>query len=323
MGHEKDVKKVIENSGSRIYDRGELCTMTIYLDEIFAVNLLMDWLILWAVSHFAQYYSRWWRLWLAAILGAVYSVAVCFPQSMWITALPVKIAWSLLMLLIAFSFVNWRNYLKFVIYFYLCAFVLGGSSMAVMYLFGQPVMQTWSGVALMTIDFELFWLAVGAGVIIASIYCLRGRLRQDLSAARQYVMASLYYDGKWVSVQLLIDSGHSLTDPLTGRSVIVAEQRRLLPLFSDAVQRLLEESAHTKAERMLELSEQPGMTGRWRIIPYQTVGQQGLLLGFRPDSITLQHNHTIKTVQNHIVALSAQPFSSDGTYQGLISLDLL
>ena len=28
--------------------------MTVYLDEIFAVNLAMDWLILWAVGNLAQ-----------------------------------------------------------------------------------------------------------------------------------------------------------------------------------------------------------------------------------------------------------------------------
>ena len=39
--------------------------MTVYLDEVFLVNLVMDWLILWAVGNFAQCHASNWRLMLA------------------------------------------------------------------------------------------------------------------------------------------------------------------------------------------------------------------------------------------------------------------
>ncbi len=295
--------------------------MTVYIDEIFIVNLLMDWLILWSVSHLTQQRERRWRLWLAALFGAIYSAAIFFPEMYWLNLPTVKIAWSLLMLLIAFSFFSWKHYLKLVTYFYLCAFVLGGASMAAMSMFGQSTRAVWSGVVLMEIDFRLFWLIAGTGIVFAAMYCLRNRLRNDLSATQQIITASMQFDGRDISLQLLVDSGHSLTDPLTGQSILVAEQSRLLPLYSDDVQALLRQFGSPEATHLLALAEQPNMTGRWRVIPYQAVGKQGILFGFRLDQISLQYSHTTKTMKNTIVALAPQKFSADDQYQGLISPD--
>ncbi len=297
--------------------------MTVYLDEVFLVNLLMDWLVLWAVSTLAQQSSPWWRFALASVFGAVYSTAIFFPAMYWMTFLPVKIAWSLLILLLAFAFINWRNYLKLAIYFYLCAFVLGGASLASMYLFGEAAVQTWSGVALVETDFKPVWLAVGAGLVVAAVYCLRGRLRQDLGASQQVINAVVQLGEKQAAFALLADSGNSLTEPLSGRSVLVVEEKKLLPLFCAETQQTLTNEKIDVTERFLALSRRPELAGRWRIIPYQAVGQQGLLLGFRPDMIHLEYNGITKPLANITVALSAQKFSADGAYQGLIPLDLL
>lgn len=297
--------------------------MTVYLDEVFAVNLIMDWLILWLAGNLAQCGAGRWRLRAAALLGAVYSVAVFFPWGVWLTLLPIKIGWSLLMLVVAYSFVNWRNYLKLVIYFYFVSFVLGGASVAAMYLFGEQSIQTWSGVALVEIDFQLFWLVIAAGMVSAAVWYLRNRLRQDLSAPQQIVTGWVQLGEQVISLQLLVDSGHSLTDPLSGKSVVVAEQRILLPLFSEAVQKILGQQLENGADILLLMAEQSNMAGRWRLIPFQTVGQQGLLLGFRPDSMILQYGTVKRTCHNIIVAMSSQQFSSHETYQGLVPPDLL
>ena len=65
------------------------------------------------------------------------------------------------------------------------------------------------------------------------------------------------------------------------------------------------------------------MAGRWRIIPYQAVGQQGLLAGFRPDYVYLQHGENEQILRDITIALAGQRFSADEAYQGLVPLDLL
>ncbi len=97
--------------------------MTVYLDEVFAVNLCMDWLILWATGTLAQSGAKRWRLGMAAFLGALYSIVIFFALG----SLPGYFACEdtllfLLMIVVAFPFVSWRNYLKNVIYLYLISF---------------------------------------------------------------------------------------------------------------------------------------------------------------------------------------------------------
>lgn len=296
--------------------------MTVYLDEVFAVNLCMDWLILWATGSFAQSCTKGWRLGMAAVLGALYSIVIFLPWGFYMAVLPVKIFCSLLMIMVAFPFVSWRNYLKNVIYLYLISFVLGGASLGVMYLFGQQFVETWNGIALVQIDFQFFWLAVAVGLVLAATFFLRQHLRRDLSTVPCIVTAQIFLGQRQVSLRLLVDTGHSLVDPLTAQPVIVAEQACLLSLFPQLFAQQLAQTDSGSAQLLLA-SEQSGAPGRWRLIPYRAVGQQGMLLGFRPDCVILQHGEEYKRYSNVLVAFSEQKFSAYETYRGLVPPELL
>lgn len=296
--------------------------MTVYLDEVFVVNLVMDWLILWAVGNLAQCHASNWRLMLAAVLGAGYSVLLLFFPEGELTMLPVKLGWSVLMLRLAYTG-SWRRHIKLLSYFYLVSFVLGGASIGTMYLFRQPVMEAWSGIVLVEMDFQLFWLAFGAGLTFLFVYILRGRLRQDIAAVQNIITARVQFQEKTVTLQLLADTGHSLTDPLTGKSILIAEHRRIIPLFSKNIQKALEDRKTISPDFLLELARESDMAGRLRIIPYQAVGQQGLLAGFRPDYVYLRYGEKEQILRDITIALVGQQFSADEAYQGLVPLDLL
>ena len=296
--------------------------MTVYLDEVFLVNLVMDWLILWAVGNFAQCHASNWRLMLAAVLGAGYSVLLLFFPEGELTMLPVKLGWSVLMLRLAYTG-SWRSHIKLLSYFYLISFARGGASLGTMYLFRRPVMAAWSGIALVEMDFQLFWLAFGAGFTFLLVYVLRSRLRQDIASVQNIVTARVQFQEKTVTLHLLADTGHSLTDPLTGKSILIAEHRRIIPLFSKNVQKTLEDRKTISPDFLLELAREPDMAGRWRIIPYQAVGQRGLLAGFRPDYVYLRYGEKEQILRDITIALVGQQFSADEAYQGLVPLDLL
>lgn len=297
--------------------------MTVYLDEVFAVNLIMDWLILWATGNLAQCEGKRWRLSVAALIGACYSIAVFFSMGKWLTMLPVKIGCSLFMLIVAFSTVSWRRFFKLLIYFYLISFLLSGASLAAFYLFGQQSIQTWNGLAMVEVDFQLFWLFVGVVFTGAAVYCVRGYVRRDITVPQKIVTCGIQLGEQVVAVQFLVDSGHCLTDPISGNSVVIVEQDILLPLFSDAIQKCLQQTDITVSDQFIVLGQQQHMAGRWRLIPYRVVGHQGLLLGFRPDAILLQDSKKQRHCKNNLVALSPQKLSASGTYQGLIPPELL
>ena len=50
--------------------------MTVYLDEVFLVNLLMDFAVLWCAAHLARFSYSWKRLIAGALCGGLYAVII-------------------------------------------------------------------------------------------------------------------------------------------------------------------------------------------------------------------------------------------------------
>ena len=297
--------------------------MTVYVDEVFAVNMIMDWLILQTAGNLAQCGRNIFRLTIASVLGAGYSIAIIICGVDFLRAFPVKIGYSVLMILIAYPFINFRQTGRLMAWFYLVSFVLGGASLAAMYLFGQPSMQTWSGVALIEIDFHLFWVVAGLGLTIVFAGLLHGRLQQDITMKRKIVTARICFNSRSVAISLLADTGHCLTDPLSGKSILIAEQDKLMPLFPITVQHLFQSYDVHGTDMFLKLSEHREMTGRWRLIPYQAVGSQDIMLGFKADSVTLLYNKEKRIYRDILVGMQRHKFSGCESFQGLVPPELL
>lgn len=76
---------------------------TVYVDSVFVLNTLMDYLLLLCTARLAGIPLRRWRYVLAAILGGAYAVAVFLPGWGFLGLLPVKIAVGVVLSVIAFG----------------------------------------------------------------------------------------------------------------------------------------------------------------------------------------------------------------------------
>ncbi len=88
------------------------------------------------------------------------------------------------------------------------------------------------------------------------------------------------YGGHMRKLHLIYDSGNLLTDPISGYAVI-AVRATLFPEVPSSVDRV----------------GRCGQIRRMRLIPYNTVGGAGLLVGFMPDSIKLMKKGTYREVE--------------------------
>ena len=75
----------------------------IYADSLFALSLVTDYLLCLATARFCRLTLRRGRYLLAALLGAVYAVAVFLPGLGWLASVPVQLAAAGLMGLAAFG----------------------------------------------------------------------------------------------------------------------------------------------------------------------------------------------------------------------------
>ena len=125
-------------------------------------------------------------------------------------------------------------------------------------------------------------------------------LRFGISQVR-YVPVELTFGDKKISITALVDTGNSLTDPVTGRSVIVIgaqAARELTGLTQEQLQKPVE-----------TVGVIPGL----RLIPYNTIGKSGaLMLAMRLKNIRIGNWKGCG-----LVAFAPECIGSSVTYQGL------
>lgn len=91
--------------------------------------------------------------------------------------------------------------------------------------------------------------------------------------------------GKTVCVTALFDSGNLLTDPRSGKNVILVSKNALSALEPDKIL--------TKEKPI--------------IIPYRSVGHEGVVLGFTADEILIDN----KKINNAVIGISEKDFSEN------------
>ena len=278
--------------------------MTVYVDAVFALNLLVDWLLLKCAVALTGAGCRRLRLWLAALVGALYAVAVLLPGCAFFGSLPGRLAAYLGMCAVAFG-VRRQALRPALWYFGVCCGFFG-LCYAVTTLTGNGV-WLFGGAAWYAVRFRD--LALLAGLCWAVVGLLLPRIGRHGPGA--LVELTLHLDGRSVPLRALRDTGNCLRDPLTGAPVLVADlstAQRLLPGLP-LRRELLEDPA---AALPLLAALRPGL--RTRLIPYRTVGSEGaLLLGFRCAYTTPRR----KKPTPILLAVSPTPVSDGGLYQAL------
>lgn len=264
----------------------------LYLDLWFALNLLCDYLLCLLTARAAGLYLKRRRYLLAALLGALYACAACFPGFSFLANPGWKLCFGVLMGYIAFG--AERSALRCILLFFAVSAAFGGALLA---------LAPGGGPLRLPIRVLLFsfLLCYAAGLLL--FRC------QSLLRSRRTCSVTIMQQGREVSFHALIDTGNSLRDPLSGARVLVATP--------DALRGILRENTALFRDldpiRLQELSAQmPVLGGRLRLLPYSAVGGGGLLPVFRPDRLLIDGSER----EGVLVALS--PYAGGNGFDAII-----
>lgn len=280
----------------------------IYIDTLFLLNAIIDYLLLLSAARLAGEPLRRLRFALGAVLGGLYAVALFLPGLGFLSRPLCRLASALLMLLIAYG--GSRRLLRQGLLFLLLTCALGGGVVAIG-LLGQGGLTLGNGVFYSSLDLKTVLLS--AAVCYGVLTVVFRRLAAHTSLSGELVEVHLYLAGRKLELTALVDTGNTLTDPVSGQPVMVAEGERLRDLFP---------SGHRPGAADL-LDPAGGMArlgtgewqGRFRLLPYRSVGtDRGLLLAVRVDEAICGGCRQGPM----LVALSPTPVSDGGGYGALI-----
>lgn len=298
--------------------------VTIYVDDVFLVNLLMDGVLLWATGRLGHLGYTRRSLLGGALCGAVYAVLILLPFGQYLAGFLGKAACSVLMVEVTFHPKNFKAFGKALAYCYGVAFAMGGAVMAAMYLFGERFIQTLGGIAMVLVDFKLVWLAFGILAALVLVGVLQRPLRHDLLAAPWVVTVEVGFAGARTSIRALMDTGNSLNDPVSHRPVILVEYGEIKTLLPPEVAALYRREDTPAIDELILAAQGTELERRMRVIPYHSVGREkGMLLGFRPDWVVVRDGGMVYEQGEAIIAIHNKLLSPYGTYQGLAHPDLL
>lgn len=283
---------------------------TIYVDTLFLLNAIIDYLLLLCSARLAGEPLCRWRFALGAALGGAYAVALFLPGMGFLYHPLCRLAAAVLMVLAAFS--QSRRLLRQVLIFFALSCAFGGGVLAVG-LLGGTALSLGGGVYYSPIDLKMVLVsAAGCYALLSLLFRRWGR--HSLQRGELEPVSLRFFD-KEITLTALRDTGNTLTDPVSGRPVLVAEGARLLELFPTGLGPEPGDAADP-AGAMERLSVR--WPGRFRLLPFRAVGvDRGLLLAVRMDEVRLGG----RTEQGALVALSPNPVSDGGAYQVLSGVE--
>ena len=279
----------------------------IYVDTLFLLNALVDYLLLLASARLAGEPLARLRFLLGAVLGGAYAVAIFLPGLAFLARPLCRLASAVLIVLAAF----WRSrrLLRQVVIFFALSCAFGGGVLAIGLLGGRGLTLS-GGVLYSEMDLKIVLLsAAGCYGVLTLVFQRVGR---HTGPSGELKPVRLTLGERHVDMTALVDTGNTLTDPVTGRPVLVAE--------AEGVEKLLPPGVRPEAA---ELRDPAGVLERledpWRrrfcLLPYRCVGvDRGLLLCLRLDRVQVGEEDRGPM----LAALSPTPVSDGGGYRVLI-----
>lgn len=251
--------------------------MPIYLDVVFLINFFVDFLLLLGTDRMCGYLPQYKRGMLAALLGGTYGSVCVLPTFYFLGHIYWRVVCLLLMGWIAFGGRAFRRIIVFVF----LSMALGGIATA----FSDKNMSS---------------LLVSALLLCSLCFVgFRGKICQAT-----YIPVVIHNGVENIHIIALQDTGNLLTDPITGKPVLLVSSEIAKQLVG------IDEKRLSTPVETLAKAQIPGL----RLIPYHSVGNPvGMLLAIRMKSVQIG-----KWKGSTLVAFAPQVLNAEGRYQALL-----
>lgn len=301
----------------------EYPVQVIYLDVLLVpigANFLFDWLLLWATAEVTKTRTTRLRLLAGALCGtahyALYLLSAYGAVGLYgLLRFPLTVGViSLAMIGIAFfPTLSPPRLLRLAGTFYVILFVSAGAGLAVGNLLANGGRPSELIIQLAAIGSLLMVAELGWGVVQRRVW--RGLY---------LVPIEITWEERSVNLTALVDTGNNLNDPLTRAPVIVVETDALRPLFPESLWSDVVELAQGDFARVSRLVAHSRWSSRLRLIPFTSLGEEnGLLVGFKPDTVRILLPQITNVPRKAIIGLSRHTLDREGQYQALLHPSLL
>ena len=296
--------------------------MIIYAEYVFLENFIMNYFILSLTSRVAKFKSKRIKFILASSLGALYAFIIFFPSLHFLFSILMKIACSMLIIIICFTPYRFRDFFRLMGAFYLVTLVLGGAGFALFYFSSFNGIIS-NGIFYIT-NISIKNIFISCGVVYVLIQFCWGYIQERLSKEKILMDISIEINDKKTNLKGIVDTGNSLTDPISKYPVIIVEYDAIKNILPIEVRDILLSNQIFNFDQIIAQLSGSSWVTRFRIIPYQALGtENGMLIGFKPDNVLVYNDKYCKDIKEIIIAIYNKNLSKTGDYRALLHPDIV
>ena len=187
----------------------------VYVDSVFVLNALMDYLLVLCAARLAGIPLRRRRYLLAGLLGGAYAVAVFLPGLGFLSATPVKLAAGILLALAAYG--GEAKLLRLTLLLFAVSCAMAGCVLALGLVAGGGVPMV-NGVFYTDVDAKVLLTAAAAAYLVLTVVF---RAAAGKGVRGELVRAQVCLAGRTTAFTAFCDTGNALRDPVSGAPVLV------------------------------------------------------------------------------------------------------
>lgn len=231
--------------------------MKIYLDLVMFVNFFLDFLLLLSVSIILKRNASLKRIIIASFIGGL-SILLLFFDINNLELFLYKFVISLIMILVAFKYNNFKYTFFNLMYLYIVSIFLGGF----LYFLNDQFKVRKEGLVFINNGFSIsiFFIIIVSPIIIY-FYVKQSKLIKN--NYNNYYKVDIYYRDKKIEVTGFLDSGNNLKH--LKNNVILLDKRKFIFNIKN-----------------------------YLLVPYETISGQSLLKAFKPDRVVINEKECKK-----------------------------
>ena len=276
----------------------------IYVDVLVCLNTIISFFMLGAVRLICRENPKRWRILAGSFFGGAYSLCVFLPELPTPVSLALRLAFLLAVTLCVFGFGRKKRFFR-----------LFGCLCAVSFLFAGAVLGIWlvfkpQGLVIrnsgLYLDIGFLPLVLFSAAIYLTVTLFMrffSRTARDSCACS----VSLYYNGKVLSLKGIIDTGNTLTDSFTGKSISIVDRATAFLLFDEKT-----------ADCVFKGNLPEGM----HLTVSSTVGGEGLLPVFTAEKMQVTTDTGCAEIRGCALAVSKTESFGNGV-SVLVNADIL
>ncbi len=289
----------------------------VYIDVLFLINFVINYFLLLTTKKICKSTSKSWRVLVGALIGSLYAILMFFPPLAIYYTIFAKLLFSLILIAVSFRITKWREFLRTTVIFYIVNFMFAGAAFALFYFtdIGSHVGAMVSN-GVFYFDLPLKTLFISTGVSYAVILIACKIYSAKMTSGKVYDICICYRE-KSACVSALLDTGNSLSDPVSGKPVIVTEFDSVKALFPSEISSLFLKYRNDDSGLLNVVMSTYFKDTPFRLIPFCSLGNQhGMLLAFKADRVVLvQENQELNEV---LIGVYNKKLSKSQEYKALL-----